>query len=212
MSTLVLPTNQEFKKTLYFKKGENPFMIIDTIKYFYFIISGKMKIFDINFENEKEQILYLLTSGDMFDIKGLLNQQEVKYSGEVLEDLEVIQIPSENVHKMILENERFRNYFYSYVSKQLEHTEDLLVDISLYDVYTRMLKLFYNFGKNLSVGKPLSLLKDLTQDDLASMIGTVRRVFNRNLQKMKKNNLIEIKRKEIFIKNLKKLENEMEKF
>jgi len=56
------------QKDLYFQKGEDPLSSADTLKYFYFIISGKIKIYDIDFETSKEQTLYMLTHGDMFDV------------------------------------------------------------------------------------------------------------------------------------------------
>jgi len=199
MHKLTLPDFEKNKRTLYFEKGTNPFFHLDIINFFYFIKSGKIKVFDINFKTGKEQILYILSVGDMFDIKSLLNKEPFKYSLEVIEDVEMIEIPSSDVHHMIETNDKFKEYFYSYISNQLNYVENLVIDISLHTVYERMIHLFYNFAKKSTDKINTSVLNNLTQDDLAAMIGTVRKVFNKNLKKMKNEHLIEVKRKNITI-------------
>lgn len=47
----------------------------------------------------------------------------------------------------------------------------------------------------------LKLINNLSHEELASLIGTVRKLLNRNLQSLKKQGLIDVKRKEIFIKD-----------
>jgi len=49
------------KKDLYFKKGEDPLSSANTLEYFYFVMSGKIKIYDVALETSKEQTLYILS-------------------------------------------------------------------------------------------------------------------------------------------------------
>lgn len=58
-----LSTVESKQKYKHFKKGEDPLNSTDTSKYFYFIMSGKVKIYEIDFNSSKEQILYLLSRG-----------------------------------------------------------------------------------------------------------------------------------------------------
>ena len=192
-------------KDLYFKKGENPLSSGDTLHYFYFIMSGKIKIYDIEFETSKEQTLYMLSHGDMFDVVALLDGKPNQYISEVLEEAHVIQVPLSDVEQMILNDVKFRQFFFSYVASQLKSMENLAVSLSFYDVYQRVLQLFARFTKTVNGESKLDVIDNLSHDDLASMVGSVRKVVNRSIQKIKKDGIIEVSRKNIHIKNFQKL-------
>jgi CRP-like cAMP-binding protein len=193
------------QKKVFFKKGANPLNTLNTSKYFYFILSGKIKIFQIDFNSSKEQTLYLLSRGDMFDVVSLLDGTKREQLSEVLEDSELIQMPIEDVKVMILQDNNFRQLFYSYLASQLKSMEDLAISLSFYDVYQRVLQLFSKFTY-IQDGKPiLAIVDNLKNEDIASMVGTVRKVVNRSLQKLKKDGVIELSRKNIQIANFQKL-------
>ncbi len=198
---LVVNNSKEF----YFKKGEDALSSGDTLRYFYFIMSGKIKIYDIDFETSKEQTLYMLSHGDMFDVVSLLDGKPNQYISEVLEDTHVIRVPLVDVEKMIVSDAKFRQYFYAYVASQLKSMEDLAVSLSFYDVYQRVLQLFARFTKTVDGKSKLDVIDNLSHDDLASMVGSVRKVVNRSIQKIKKDGIIEVSRKNIHIKNFQKL-------
>jgi len=193
------------QKTLFFEKGQDPLNSSDTKNYFYFIMEGKVKIFQLDFETSKEQTLYMLTRGDMFDVVSLLDGQPNEYISEVLEDAKIIQIPLQDVKNMILEDEKFRQYFYSYIANQLKSMENLAVSLSFYDVYQRVLQLFARFTEIKDGKTNLKVINNLRHEDIASMVGSVRKVVNRSLQKLKNDGIIDISRKNIHIKNFQKL-------
>lgn len=74
-------------------------------------------------------------------------------------------------------------------------------DLSLYDTTTRLVKLIAKNIEKQGDKQTLKLINNLSHEELASLIGTVRKVLNRNLQSLKKQGLIDVKRKEIFIKD-----------
>ncbi len=193
------------RKDLYFKKGEDPLSSANTLQYFYFIMSGKIKIYDIDFKTSKEQTLYLLSHGDMFDVVSLLDKKPNQYISEVLEDAHVIQVPLADVEQMILEDVKFRQYFYHYVAAQLKSMEELALSLSFYDVYHRVLQLFARFTHTVNGKSELKVINNLNHEELASLVGTVRKVLNRTIQKLKQDGIIEVSRKNIHIKNFQKL-------
>ena len=196
---------QSHRKDLLFTKGEDPLNSGDTRRYFYFVLSGKIKIYQIDFETSKEQILYILTRGDMFDVVSLLDGKPSEYISEVLEDARLAQVPLSDVKQMILDDAKFRQYFYSYLANQLRSMEELAVSLSFFDIYRRVLNLFVKFT-DTSEGKPkLRVIDNLKHEDIAAMIGTVRKVLSRTLQKLKQEGVIETSRKKIEITNFQKL-------
>jgi len=193
------------KKDIYFKKGDDPLSSVNTLQYFYFVMSGKIKIYDIDFQTSKEQTLYLLSYGDMFDVVSLLDGKPNQYISEVLEDTHLVQIPLRDVKEMILKDEKFRQYFYAYIASELKSMEQLAISLSFYDVYQRVLQLFVRFTETKDGTTKLKVIDNLKHDDIASMVGSVRKVVNRSLQKLKQDGIIDISRKNIHIKNFQKL-------
>ena len=196
---------QKHQERVVFTKGEDPLNSVDTQKYFYFVLSGKIKIFQIDFHSSKEQTLYLLSRGDMFDVVSLLDGSKREYLSEVLEDVQLIQLPLEDVQEMIVQDSNFRQLFYSYLASQLKSMESLAVSLSFYDVYQRVLQLFTKFTYMKDNKAVLRVIDNLTHDDLASLVGSVRKVVNRSLQKLKADGVIELSRKKIHIKDFQKI-------
>ena len=200
-----LPIIKRQKRITFFKGDSN----FDTKNFFYFILSGKIKVSQINFETSKEQILYLLSSGDMFDVATLLDGRESEYLIEVLETSEVVEVPLKDIRELVANEPSFQRFFFPYVAKQLRSMEELAVDLSLYDVYQRIIRLFAKFVDENSSSK-LKIIENLSHEELASMVGSVRKVVNRALQKLKKDGIIELSRKQIKLLDLKKLLDKLE--
>jgi CRP-like cAMP-binding protein len=190
------------QKHLILEKGDASF---DTLKYFYFILKGKIKISQINFETSKEQILYLLSAGDMFDITTLLDGKTNDYLIEVIERSEVIEVPIEDVRELLSKEPSFQRFFFPYIAKQLKNMEELSIDLSLYDVYNRIIRLFARYVDENSLKPHLKIIGNLSHEELASMVGSVRKVVNRELQKLKKDGIIDLSRKKIQLLSLQKL-------
>jgi len=200
-STLV----SQHQKDLYFKKGADPLSSVDTAAYFYFVMQGKIKIYDVDLESGKTQTLYMLTHGDMFDVVSLLDGSTNDYSSEVLEDAHLVQVPLGDVHELILKDEKFRQYFYSYLANQLRTIEQLAVSLSFYDVYQRVIQLFSRYTEVKDGVARLKVIDNVSHEEIASMVGSVRKVVNRSIQKLKKDGIIDTSRKKIQIRNFQKL-------
>ncbi len=193
------------RRYLNYEKGQNAFDSFDTQEHFYFIMEGKIKISQVNLESGKEQTLYLLSRGDMFDVITLLDAKPHDYLSEALERTEVVEIPMEQVRYLLENDADFKRFFFPYIATQLRNMENLAVDLSLYDVYQRIVKLFARFTDTDEKNPNLRLIGNLSHEELASMVGSVRKVVNRALQKLKDEGVIELSRKQIQLKNFQKL-------
>lgn len=198
------------KREIIVEKGESPFTFIDTQKYFYFILSGKIKISQINTDTSKEQTVQLLTRGDMFDVVTLLDGMSHEYIATVLETTKMVQLPISSIWERINTDPEFNRFFFPYLGKQMRSLENLAVDLSLYDVYQRLLRLIARNVKQSDDGFDLHLINDLSHEELAALVGTVRKVLNRNLQKLKQEGIIDISRKKLTLQDLDALFNSLE--
>ncbi|MDD2383893.1 MAG: Crp/Fnr family transcriptional regulator [Sulfurospirillaceae bacterium] len=196
---------ERFGRIMYVKKGETLMRPEETLEYFFVILEGRVKVSQVNFENGKEQILYLLSKGDMYDVVTLLDGKEHENSVMALDDVKLLVFPIELFREWIETKPTFNKLFLPYVGKQLRDVETLATDLSLYDVTTRLIKLIARNIERKGAQQTLHLINNLSHEELASLVGTVRKVLNRNLQTLKNEGLIDIKRKEIQIKDSEQL-------
>jgi len=126
------PLLSQKSKKIVLQKGEDPLNSLDTLKNFYFVMSGKIKVYQIDFSSSKEQTLYMLTRSDMFDVLTLLDGSQSEYISEVLEECELISVPMQEIQEMILKDNAFRHYFYAYLAEKLRSMENLALSLSFY--------------------------------------------------------------------------------
>ena len=190
-----------FGRVTHVKKGDTLMRPEECLEHFFVILEGRVKVSQINFETGKEQILYLLTKGDMYDVVTLLDAKEHENVAMALDDVKLLVFPIELFREWVETKPSFNKLFFPYVAKQLRAVETLASDLSLYDTTTRLVKLIARNIEKEGDTQTLKLINNLSHEELANLIGTVRKVLNRNLQALKKEGLIDIKRKEICIKD-----------
>jgi CRP-like cAMP-binding protein len=194
----------KYAKLVSFKKGDYVFDSDDTTKHFYIFLSGRVKVYQLNLENSKEQTIFILEVGDMFDVVTLLDGKVHEISTQVLENGEALRLPIEIVKEWIDTNPAFNRIFFPYIATQMRKIEDLASELSLFNTSQRLIHLIL---KNLSPRKKgaKGLLQNLSRTEIASLLGTVRHVVDRNIKELKSAGAIETKRKGIIIKDIQKL-------
>jgi len=194
----------DYGKVVSFKKKETPFLDGELSKFFYIVLKGKIKTFQMNLENAKEQTLFVYRSGDMFDTLILLDGKEHDVLYEVLESAEVLQLPIEKVREWLRTNEQFNQHFFPYIASQMRHTEELASDLSLYSTSERLSKLLLQ-NMNPEDKHYFQLLQNLSKTEIAKLLGTVRNVVERHLKELEAEDIIENQRKNIYVKDVEKL-------
>ena len=86
---------ERFGRVVHVSKGEILMRPEECMEHFFVILEGRVKISQINFENGKEQILYLLSKGDMYDIITLLDAKVHENVAMALDDVTLLVFPIE---------------------------------------------------------------------------------------------------------------------
>ncbi|NOZ90003.1 MAG: Crp/Fnr family transcriptional regulator [Epsilonproteobacteria bacterium] len=194
----------EHGKLVSFKKKDMPFLNNELLSYFYVVLKGKIKTYQMNLDNAKEQTLFIYRQGDMFDTIIVLDGKAHDVLYEVLENCDLLEFPIEKVREWLRTNEQFNRHFSLYIASQLRHTEELASDLSLYSTSERLSKLLLqNIDPNNKYH--FQLLENLSKTEIAKLIGTIRHVVERHLKELEKDDIIEKSRKNIFIKDIEKL-------
>ncbi len=191
-------------KRLLVKKGDTLFSGDELLRYFYIVVSGKIKSYQLNLDNGKEQTIFVYREGDMFDTIVLLDGEPHDVMYEALEDSELLQLPIEEVRHLLYTNESFNRMFFPYLAKQMRHMEELATDLSLYSTSERLIKLLL---QNLDPNNRLKykLIQGLSNTEIAKLIGTVRHVVERHLKALKADGTIATKNKDVQILDANKL-------
>lgn len=181
-----------------------------TLERFYVLISGRMKVSQIHPDTGRELTIFLLGPGDAFDVICLLDHKEHNVVTTAIDDLELISAPLNEAREWIKRHPEFNRSFLPYLGKQIRNLEELASDLTLHDTWTRLTKLIVRHIDCDQPRKKLTLISDLSHEELANMIGSVRVVVNRHMQTLKKNGILETSRKHYEIKDLHSLVNKIE--
>jgi CRP/FNR family transcriptional regulator len=183
-------------------KGELSFGSDKTLHTFYFVVSGRIKMYKLNPDNGNEFILYLNAPGDIFDVICLLDGKPHDIQMEALDDVTLLAAPIDIVRNWILKHPSFNKIFLPYLADKFRKMEEKANDLALLDTWTRTLKLFIRHTKASLHGSELKLINNLSHSEIAKIIGTSKNVINRHIQRLKNDNILHVDRKHIEIKNL----------
>ncbi|QUH24704.1 Crp/Fnr family transcriptional regulator [Serpentinicella alkaliphila] len=191
-----------------FQKGTVMFMEGDPGEAFYFVKSGKVKIYKTAFDG-REHIFTIINEGGVFAEVTLFNNIPYPASAEVLEDSEIGMIKNKDLESLIRQNSDIALQIIKIFSKKLFQSQQKVKELALGDTYGRtaqtILKLAKEHGVETQNGIQLKL--DLSRQDLANMIGTARETVSRALSQFKKDGLIDINGKKMIIKDKAKLQD-----
>lgn len=175
----------------------------DTTSNIHFIISGRLKVYQVNPSTNREHIIFILSKGDLFDILLLLDDEPHEIFWETLDEMELLCIPLYEMHNWITTHPEINKTLLNYVGKRMRLLESIATDISLHNTLVRLSNLLL---ANIN-GKThrLQLINNLPNDEIAGLIGTTRAVVNRHIQELKKCGAISVHRKAIDIENIQTL-------
>jgi CRP-like cAMP-binding protein len=170
-----------------------------------FIINrGKVKLSKFTVDG-KEQILYIMTTGDFFGELNLFNEDEVSnFSVFAIENTEICQLTKADIDLIMLENPEISLKLLKSLTKRLAHTENLAQNLATKDPEVRIahmiLEFCQKFGTKLNDGILIRL--PITREEIASYVGVTRETISRKLSKFEDMGFISITgTKQIFVKD-----------
>lgn len=166
---------------------------------FYIILSGRVKMYQVDPKNGKEITLFLLSKSDIFDLFCLLDGFEHPVYYECLDIVKVLAAPMSDLKEWLNNNPKHYKNILPYAGKLMRLLENYVSDITFIDIPTRLTKLLIRNVK--ADTSNLELINDLPNKEIANLIGSTRAVVNRHLQDLKKNGAIEISRNRVEIKD-----------
>ncbi len=191
-----------------YKKNEIIFLEGDQADKLYVINHGKVKVFRYTKEG-KEQILYIVSTGDFLGDLSLLKKGEFRFNAEALEDVKICELTKDDFDNVVKENPEISLKILEVLYERIKKLETLVQSLSTKDIETRisglLLGLIKDFGE--PEGNIVRLELPLSREDMANYIGVTRETISRRLNSMQEEGIIElVGNKTIILNDLEYLE------
>lgn len=185
--------------------GPREFVIVegDPAAGFYLLREGKARIFRTGADG-REQTFRISSAGDTFGEVPVLDGGPNPATVETLEPSEVVFIPGESFLRAVRTNPAVALPVLMHVARRLRSFTELVEQISLQTVHARLARYLYQLAREEGVPRGGSIVvpREITQHDLASLVGSVREVVSRTLKTMEDDGIVTVHRKEIEIHDL----------
>ena len=185
---------------LSFARGEVLFLEGEPCRGLYVVKSGQVRIFKSSPEG-REQVLLVAKPGDSFNDVPVFDGGPNPASASALEESTVYLIPKETVLALLQDCPSARAILKLFAAR-LRHLTMIVEDLSFRSVVGRLAKLLLELAV---VEDGASPVKRLTQDEMATMVGSVRDVIGRALRHIEKTGAIKIERQSILVVSPEKL-------
>jgi CRP/FNR family transcriptional regulator len=190
--------NQYKKGQHLFFEGARPFGV-------HCIYQGNVKLVKTGIDG-KEQIVRLVRQGDILGYNAILSGEMYNVSAIALEEVMVCFIPKQNFLHLLEEVREFPKKMMQLMSSDMNDMENRLTNWLQKTVRERLAEVLLLLQSTYgTLPKSQALNIRLTREDLANLIGTAPETVIRYLAELKSENVIDLKGKEIIIKNKIKL-------
>lgn len=181
-------------------KRETVFREGDRADGFYVVVSGSVKVFKLS-EDGKEQVLHILEAGQSFAEATIFEGGTFPANAEALSDSELLFLPKRPFIELLEGSPKMALRMLASLSKWLKRMTDLVENLALRDVETRLV-LYLSEGLK-EQGVPLADGAEyelpVGKNVLASRLGTVPETFSRTLRKLQEEGTIDVRGRRIRI-------------
>jgi CRP-like cAMP-binding protein len=160
----------------------------------YFIVSGLVKVYKTS-TNGKEQVLHIAPPGDSLNDVSLYDNGPNAAGMVALTPIVLYAIDKKDVIRVLQENPNLMMNVIRALAERVRRDSNLLEALSSSQVLVRLAKLFLGRygGEEFTVGL------NLTQKDMASLVGSSREMVNRSLKTIEDMGGIRLSRRKVIV-------------
>jgi CRP/FNR family cyclic AMP-dependent transcriptional regulator len=168
-----------------FAAGDIIYHMEDPADAVYFIRDGMVKI-SMYFPNGKEMILAILGQYDIFGELLLLPSERRPNQAEAVMDTTLIVLPERDFQRLLQQQPRIAMKFMQVMTTQLWQAQSRFAEVGAFDAPGRLANLLLRLANDFGVPGERGTVIDLnlTQQDLAKMIGATRETVSHCLARL----------------------------
>ena len=182
------------------------FMEGEPVRGFYLIETGHVKI-SRHSQDGREHILLVLGEGDSFNEVAALDGGPNPATATAHSDAVVYCILRDELRKIVYENPDLAWAMIESISRRARHLVGMVQDLSMRSVKGRLANLLLDQAE---ANETDAVPRMLTQEEMASHLGTVREMVGRALRSLASDGIIEFNRHRIVVLDVERLRKEAE--
>lgn len=191
-----------------YRKGEILVRAGDDPPGIFYLKKGQVKEYAISKKGD-EAVVNVFKPGAYFPMSWAINQTPNAYFFEAMTDLELIRAPREKVIDFIKSEPEV---LYNLLSRVYKGTDGLLSRMTYLmsgSAYERLVSELIIIIRRFGVTEEGKVYVKINEKELATQIGMTRETVSRELAKLKTSGLISFSKKQLIVKDVADLENEI---
>jgi CRP-like cAMP-binding protein len=192
------------KSSYNIKKGEPLFTEGENVNGIFCIKDGVCKLTKLS-ANGNDQIVKLITKGELLGQRSMISDEPVNLSAIALEDMEVCFIPKTEIMGLFNQNNQFSMNVIKAICGDLKDADDHVVTMAQKSVKQRLAETLVHLHDTFGTAADNSLSVKLSREELAGMVGTATESCIRLLSEFNKLGIISLSGKKITIVDKDKL-------
>lgn len=189
-------------------KGRIIFMEGEPGEAIYLLKKGKIKL-SRQTEDGREHILHLVNAGQVFAEVVLFDEGGYPATAETLEDCQLVVIRNQDLNETIKTDPQIALAMLKIMARRLRAAQEKVASLALYDATRRVITILLRLAEEHGVTDPegirISIL--LTNQELANLAATSRETVSRILSDLRRQEILEIARQQIVIRDRLRLLN-----
>jgi CRP-like cAMP-binding protein len=163
-------------------KGNTLFKEGDTGDRLFVVVDGKLKL-GTSSGDGRENLLSILGPGDMFGELSLFDPGPRTATATAVTDSKLLSLANDQVIGWVTAHPEVSLHLLGRLAQRLRRTNEVLADLVFADVPGRVAKAIMDLGEKFGVKKDdgLHVNHDLTQEELAQLVGASRETVNKAL-------------------------------
>jgi CRP/FNR family transcriptional regulator, dissimilatory nitrate respiration regulator len=180
-----------------YQSGERIFSQGDSATAFFIVLSGKVQIYKLSREG-KEMILHLFGLNDLFALHPIFSGiPQYPANSLCLEDVEVLAVQGSGFRDLLCQYPDMALNMLSVLAQRLHEFSDLIEDLSLRTVDSRLAKYLLSLSEN----SPDKAVIYIHKKTLAAVLGTIPETLSRTFKKLSESGLIQVEGNRIHLLN-----------
>lgn len=170
---------------------------------FFLLRSGKARILRMGPEG-REQTLRLLAPGDTFAEVPVLDGGPSPSTVEALEKSEAVLVPAARFRELVGQHPEIALDVLQQFARRLRAFTEMVGQMSMQTVQARLARYLYQTAREEGIQTPEGIVvpRELSLQDLASLVGSVREVVSRSMRVLEQDGVVEVRRTEILVRDL----------
>ncbi|MDP1993425.1 MAG: Crp/Fnr family transcriptional regulator [Syntrophales bacterium] len=185
------------------KRNELIFLEGDKGNSVFYLEEGKVRIFRSS-PSGKETIVFIRQPGEVFGLAEVIGKHERVFSAQAITLCRLYEIRGKEFEILLRRHYPLAQRVIEELGRRLRYLGEQMDSLMVCDVSSRLLKLLmciscHNVIDQKEMNSPIRVSLKLTQEQIASMIGSTQQTVSETLKKLKEDGLIEICGKEIIL-------------